>query len=76
MISGELIPIIAIGGGILVAIVAIISGTILSMYKVNRQANLKQMMLEAGMSPYDIERVLNAGTDDAVKKQPEGKQVY
>lgn len=77
MHSGDLIPIIAIGGGILVAIIAIISGTILKMYTVNRQTNLKQMMLEAGMSPHDIERVVNAGSEESANKnQFEGKQVY
>lgn len=68
----EIIPIVAIGGGMLVAIVAIVCSTVVSMYKISRQSNLKQIMLESGMSPHEIERVINSGTNDA-KKQTEGK---
>lgn len=72
-IAHEIIPIIAIGGGILIAIIAIVCGTIVNIYKVSRECNLKQMMLEAGVSPHDIERVLNSGSDDAKKQVAEGK---
>ena len=72
-IAEEIIPIVAIGGGMLVAIVAIVCGTVVSIYKISRQSNLKQMMLEAGLPPHDIERVINSGSDEAKKHAVEGK---
>ena len=67
----EVIPLVAIGGGLLIGIVAIICGTIITLYKIHRQSNLKQMMLEAGMSPHEIERVMNCGQQDVCKKPPQ-----
>lgn len=63
-IPEEVIPLVAISGGVLLGIVALICGTIHSMYKTHRQSNLKQMMLEAGLPPHDIERVINCGSAD------------
>ena len=57
----------------LVAIVAIVCGTVVSMYKIRQQANLKQMMLEAGMPPHEIERVINCGFDEKSCKEKSGK---
>ena len=69
-IAEEIIPIVAIGGGILVAIVAIVCGTVFNIYKLHRQTNLKQMMLEAGVTPHDIERVINCGSEPAKHDHP------
>lgn len=60
-IIDNLIPIIAISGGILIAVVAIVCGTVVKMFQISRHSNLKQIMLESGLPPHEIERVLNCG---------------
>ena len=57
----EVIPIIAISGGILIAIVAIMAGTIKSAFIQGKEIALKTRMLEAGFSAQEIEQVLNCG---------------
>lgn len=61
----DIIPVVAIGCGAAVAIVAIICGVALNMYKVQRQTNLKQMMMEAGFSSTEIERVVHCGLESS-----------
>lgn len=63
----EVIPLVAIGGGMLIGIVAIICGTTITLFRIHRQSNLKQMMLEAGMPPHEIERVINCGQQESCK---------
>ncbi len=72
-IPGEVIPLVAIGGGILLGIVALVCATVHSIYKTHRQSNLKQMMLEAGLPPHDIERVINCGLNEQKPEGPAGK---
>jgi hypothetical protein len=55
--GGELIAILAVGGGLLTGIVAIVSGI---WYK-GREIALKQEMVSRGMSAEEIRMVLNAG---------------
>jgi hypothetical protein len=61
MSLGEaVIPVIAIVGGILVAIVAIGCGTWHKNRKAEMEIALKQEMLNRGMSAEEIERVIRA----------------
>lgn len=60
--SGELIALVAIVGGLGIAVVAILSGIWLEMRKHEMGMALKQDMLNRGMSANDIQTVLDAGT--------------
>lgn len=64
-IEGEMIPIIAIGGGLLVAVVAIIFG---SLTKIARSRDVERSrreisayIAEGTISPEEGERMMNAG---------------
>ena len=61
----DIVPIVGISCGAVIAIVAIISCNIVNMYKIHRQTNLKQMMMEAGFSPPEIERVIHCGLENS-----------
>ena len=58
--SHDMVAVIAIAGGILVAITAIIAGNWARMRRTEMELALKRDMLERGLSAEDIERVLNA----------------
>jgi hypothetical protein len=59
-LGGEIIPIVAILTGLIIAVTAILAGT----WRKNRQTELesamKQDMLNRGMSAQDIERIIKA----------------
>ena len=55
--GGELIAIIAVGGGILTGIVAILAGT----WHKSRELALKAEMVSRGMSAEEIRMVLDTG---------------
>ncbi|MEQ8769242.1 MAG: hypothetical protein RIB60_01905 [Phycisphaerales bacterium] len=63
----NLIPIIAVAGGLLVAIVAIVMGTIASTKKTRQREETRRevaaYVAEGSMTPDDAERLLNAGND-------------
>jgi len=61
-VSDEVLIVIAIPlvGGVLVAITAILAGTYRKMQRDDMTATLKMEMIQRGMSPEDIERVLAA----------------
>ena len=55
---GELIGLVAVVGGMLIGVIAIVA----HYWHQNRLAELKQEMLNRGMSAEEIKTVLNAGT--------------
>jgi hypothetical protein len=57
-----LIPIIAIGGGLLIPIVAIISYSWRRMRQMELETGLKNEMIARGMSAEEIERVIRASS--------------
>lgn len=59
-VSGTLIPIIAIGGGLLIPIVAIIAHSWHRMRHLELEIGLKNEMIARGMSAEEIERVIRA----------------
>lgn len=61
-VSDEVLIVIAIPlvGGVLIAITAILAGTYRKMQRDDMTATLKMEMIQRGMSPEDIERVLAA----------------
>lgn len=61
MDPGQFIGLVAVGGGLLVAIVAILTGCVTSMRNTAAANELKQNMLDRGMSAEDIQTVLSAG---------------
>ncbi len=64
----NLIPIIAVAGGLMVAIVAILAGTIASTKKTKQREETRRevaaYVAEGSMTPDDAERLLTAGDDD------------
>ncbi len=64
----NLIPIIAVAGGLLVAIVAILAGTVASTKKTKQREETRRevaaYVAEGSMTPEDAERLLTAGNDD------------
>jgi hypothetical protein len=59
-VSGTLIPIIAVGGGLLIPIVAIIAHSWRKMRHLELEIGLKNEMIARGMSAEEIERVIRA----------------
>jgi hypothetical protein len=59
-IPGTLIPIVAIGGGLLVPIVGIIAYSWRKMRHLELEIGLKNEMIARGMSAEEIERVIRA----------------
>jgi hypothetical protein len=60
--GGELIGLVAVAGGLLCAIVGILSGSWQKVRKAEIAAALKQDMLNRGMSAEDIRTVMEAGS--------------
>jgi hypothetical protein len=58
---GEFIGLVAVAGGLLCGLVAIVMGIWHEHRKTEVSAALKQEMLNRGMTADDIERILNAG---------------
>ena len=63
--ADEAIPIVAVGGGLLVAIVAIVFGNIKSMVQTKAREETRRELAayvaEGTMSPQDAQRILEAG---------------
>jgi hypothetical protein len=59
---GQFIGLVAVAGGLLCGIVAIVMGIWLEMRRVETTAALKQDMLNRGMSADEIRTVLEAGS--------------
>ena len=62
---GELLPFLAVGGGLLVAIVAIVFGTISSVMRTEKversRREIAAYIAEGSMTPEEGERLLKAG---------------
>jgi hypothetical protein len=71
MNSGELIWLVSVIGGLLIAIVAIIAGNWQKVRRAEIAAVLKQEMLNRGLSADDIRTILDAGTKRSLKT-PQG----
>ena len=56
----EIVPVIALVGGMLVAVVGILAGVWHKNRRIELEIALKQDMLNRGMSAEDIERVIKA----------------
>ena len=67
--GGELIAILAVGGGLLTGIVAIISGQ----WHKTRELALKEEMVSRGMSAEEIRMVLEAGEKSGKSRCSESK---
>ncbi len=61
--GGEVIGLVAVAGGLLCAIVGILSGNWQKVRKAEITAALKQDMLNRGMSADDIRTVIESGTN-------------
>lgn len=68
--AGEMIGLVAVAGGMLIGLVAIIMGIWHEHRKTEVNAALKQDMLNRGMSADDIRTVLDAGTNASTKGYP------
>jgi hypothetical protein len=60
--AGEFIGLVAVGGGLLCGIIAIIMGVWHETRKAELAASLKQDMLNRGMSADEIRMVMDSGT--------------
>lgn len=65
--SGELIGLVAVVGGLLCGIIAIVMGCWLELRRTETSAALKQDMLNRGMSADEIRTVLEAGSRESRK---------
>ena len=65
--GGELIGIVAVVGGLLIAMVGIIAGSWVKVRRAEIAAALKQDMLNRGLSAVDIRTVLEAGSKGSAK---------
>jgi hypothetical protein len=73
--SGEIVGLIAVGGGLIVGLICGTLGILLGFYhegqktrRMETLAALKQDMLNRGLSVEDIQAVLEAGANNARKK--------
>jgi hypothetical protein len=62
---GQVIGLVAVCGGFLCGLVAIVMGIGLEMLRVNIAASLKKSMLDRGMTAEEIRMVLEAGTKNS-----------
>jgi hypothetical protein len=65
MSPGELIGLVAVAGGLLCGLVAIILGIGLEYHRADLAAALKKDMLERGMTPEEIRTVMEAGSNSS-----------
>ncbi len=54
---------LAVGGGLIVAIIAILAGTWRHVEQIRADAELKHSMIDKGMSAEEIQRVLSARSE-------------
>jgi hypothetical protein len=59
---GELIGLVAVGGGITLALICAVTAILSEAWYKGRQLALKHEMLERGMTAEDIRTVIDAGT--------------
>jgi hypothetical protein len=71
--AGEMIGLVAVSGGLLCGLVAIVMGIWHEHRKTEINAALKQDMLNRGMSADEIRTVLDAGTGASSKRCPTGQ---
>ena len=66
--SGDMIPLVAITGGLLVGVIAIVAGTINSISsRKQREESRREIaayVAEGSMTPEDAERILKAGVSE------------
>jgi hypothetical protein len=62
---GQLIGLVAVSGGLLCGLVAIVMGIGLQMHRMNIAASLKKHMLDRGMTPEEIRMVMEAGSNNS-----------
>jgi hypothetical protein len=62
---GQLIGLVAVSGGLLCGLVAIVMGIGLEMHRVNIAASLKKSMLDRGMTAEEIRMVMESGSKDS-----------
>jgi hypothetical protein len=67
--GGEILGMLTIGGGLLVAAISVIAGCWYHARKLEIEANLKQQMLTRGMSATEIEQVLKASPTTVTPEQ-------
>ena len=70
---GEMIGLVAVSGGLLCGLVAIVMGIWHEHRKTEINAALKQEMLNRGMSADEIRTVLDAGCNGSSKRCPTGQ---
>jgi hypothetical protein len=77
MEPGELIGLVAVVGGLVCGIIAIVMGVGLEMRRIELAAALKKDMLERGMTPEEIRIVMEAGSKHAQRlcKDPVAAEV-
>ncbi len=71
--SGEEVAMIAISGGIIVAIAAIVSGSVKTVLRTRHQEESRReiaaYVAEGSITPADAVKILNAGAESELKKQ-------
>jgi hypothetical protein len=65
---GSFIALVAIVGGLLIPLTAIIGGFIYKHRRLSVEASLKQMMIERGMSAEEITEVLQATSSEKARR--------
>ncbi|MEM7455258.1 MAG: hypothetical protein AAF456_12985 [Planctomycetota bacterium] len=60
-LGGDLIPVLAITCGFLIAVIWILAATIHSLVKIRGNNNLKLKLVDRGFSASEIARIVNAG---------------
>ncbi|HVA51764.1 MAG TPA: hypothetical protein VNH11_35815 [Pirellulales bacterium] len=62
--SGETIALVAVAGGLICGITAIVGGTLAKCWRQGREMALKEEMIERGMSADEIRTVIECGARD------------
>jgi hypothetical protein len=65
--AGELIGLVAVGGGLLIPIVCASTAILTQHFYKSRQLSLKQDMVNRGMSAEEIQMVMDAGSKSSPK---------
>jgi hypothetical protein len=62
---GQMIGLVAVSGGLLCGLVAIVMGIGLEMHRVTLAAGLKKNMLDRGMTAEEIQMIMEAGAKNS-----------
>jgi hypothetical protein len=65
MAPGQLIGLVAVTGGLLIGLVAVVMGIWLELRRAEMTLALKRDMLDRGMTPEEIQIVMEAGSKDS-----------